>query len=338
MAAIDDGPVILPNGTKIVRENRATGQVYIVTGDADVRDALPSIDTVMQVLSTEIVEGRNLKVGIDELIVGARGVFKQRYMSQQGTQPEDAKAFTSLYTQAREWARQGCRAEVIDIACRRLNSVQFKAPLNSERVGRLIHEAISAGTAEMYGAFLENDLQSLVGDSVSGAGDSSHESMGVGERVCEYIKKEIAGDDLPSRTPDMEPVLTSWNSWKEEEGFVDVVAVDQPLYHPDGYAGTADAIIRVKGGSVRMLLWNDSGQLQDKFGVRVAACGRAWEYVSGQTVRSGVVVGVTGDGRFEVSPRVSMPRGVNLFKSILEFHAAHERMHLTWQSATDHTI
>ena len=162
MAAIDDGPVILPNGTKIVRENRATGQVYIVTGDADVRDALPSIDTVMQVLSTEIVEGRNLKVGIDELIVGARGVFKQRYMSQQGTQPEDAKAFTSLYTQAREWARQGCRAEVIDIACRRLNSVQFKAPLNSERVGRLIHEAISAGTAEMYGAFLENDLQSLV--------------------------------------------------------------------------------------------------------------------------------------------------------------------------------
>ena len=145
--------MILPNGAKIAREDRESGRVYVVSGDPDVRDALPSVTTVMKALPAEALENWKLNVGVDELIEGVRNVFRDRYMSRPGTQPQDAKAFSSLYAQAREWARQGCSAEVIDSACRMLNAEQFVTPLADEQLGQMLRDAITSGLNENYDTF-----------------------------------------------------------------------------------------------------------------------------------------------------------------------------------------
>ena len=106
----------------------------------------------------------------------------------------------------------------------------------------------------------------------------------------EYVEKDLLGEELPPVTPNMERAVAAWQAWKEKEGLIEVVAIEQPVYHPDGYAGTIDAVIRVQDGGLRVLDWKTSSRHYDKTSLQIAAYARVWEYVTAQSVKSGLVI------------------------------------------------
>jgi hypothetical protein len=196
MAAIDEGRVALPNGAEIERDDRETGRVYVVYGDPAVRDALPSVTTVLKVIPAERLENWKLSVGVDELTEKLRGEFQQRYITKPSAPPRSSKVFTSLYTQAREWARIGANREDIARACGEING-HYVSPLNDDMLNRMIEQAVSLGVSEKYADYSGQRMTELAKTAKTGENRINTEAKNAGNKVHEYIEKELLGEPLP---------------------------------------------------------------------------------------------------------------------------------------------
>lgn len=339
MADIDHGPVTLPNGTTITRDDRKTGRVYLVNGDPDVRDALPSVTNVLKVLPAEALENWKLRVGVDDMVKALRDEFYQQYQSQPGTAPSDAKAFTSLFAQAREWARQGHVANDIEDACRALNAEQFRSPLDDDMLSSLLTSAVKSGQEQSYDSFIGETLEGLACRAKSGNNKINEEATEIGGKVHEVIEKELLGEPVPEpllKDERLALAISAWHEWRDKVGFAEVIAVEQPLYHPDGFAGTIDAIVRLSSGAVAMLDWKTSTRFYPKYALQIAAYARGWEYVSAQRTTESYVIRFDKKlGKPVPSEPIVLPRAWQSFEAALRFHQATERLHLVWQGPGD---
>lgn len=337
MTAMDAEYVVLPNGTRMSRETRENGHAYIVNGDPDVRTALPSVSSVMSVIRVGVDSDIKTTTGIDGLMRALNESFRKNYLTHFGTPPQEAKAFSSMYAQAREWARQGHQPELIDETCRNLNATQFVNPLTDYQMVDLLKSAINTGMAENYEQFIASAIENLatvVRDAASRAG---RENSSAGQRVRAYVENDLLGEALPEVTPDIEQAVAAWKDWKSAEELTETVAINQPLYHPDGFAGAVDAIVRVKTGELRMIVWETESRMHDRLGIPIGAYARGWEYVSGRHTATGIVIRLDKDtGIPQPSPWISIPRAWAAFDAALRFHQVQERMHLVWQSGADY--
>lgn len=339
MADIDHGTVTLPNGTTITREDRESGRVYLVSGDPDVRDALPSVTSVLKVLPADALENWKLRVGVDEMVDALRSEFRQQFQNQPGSAPAGAKPFTSLYTQAREWARQGENISDIEAACRTLNTEQFRSPLDEKMLSSLINSAIKTGQSESYDKFIGKTIDALAANAKSGNNKINKEALSVGGLVHEFIEKELLGQQ-PSESmlkdERLVPAISAWREWRDSVGFAEIISVEQPVYHPDGFAGTVDAIIRLASGEVAMLDWKTSNRFYPKYALQIAAYARAWEYVSAQHINQGFVIRFDKKTAKPLAEQFeAMRQAWQFFNAALRFHQSTERLHLAWQRDGD---
>ena len=330
----DKDRIRLPNGAEIARDDRETGRVYVVYGDPAIHDALPSATMVLETLPPDMPENGKLRVDIDQTLRQAQDEFRKRYLSNTGAPPDTAKPFSPLYAQAREWARQGAERQSIMKACMDLNRM-YADPLDANMLNKMVEAAMTLGQSERYANY--NLSAMALGDGTkSGAKQTDRHSMDKGLR--EYIIRDLS-DERPSQPqPLLVQGVNAWHKWKEQADIVDVIAVRQPLYHTDGYAGEVDAILRLKDGGVTMLSWEISDHFHSKQALEIGAYARAWEYVSAQRTDKGIIVRLDRDtGEFAESPSVNLPRAWQRFEAALRFHQAYDTLHLAWFSQADFT-
>lgn len=323
----DEPKATLPNGTEITLDDRESGQVYVVHGDPTIHDALPSVATVLRALPDD-----SPKSDKNELARLAQEAFQKRYMSQAATPPDAVKPFSPLYAQAREWARQGHDRESVMRACLDLNKM-YSEPLDADMTNKMVEAAMTLGQSERYEDYQVSDYNGKPPhDGIEGGPAPTDERVKT-ESLRDFITRAISGGAQPDNLQDINQGVSAWHKWWEQADITEVIAAGQNIYHPDGYAGMVDAIVRRTGGEVTILNWEIAARDHPKHALKIGAYARAWEYVAAQRVTNGLTVRFDNvSGRYAESPQVNIPRAWQKFEATLRFHQACDTLHMAWFS------
>lgn len=134
----------------------------------------------------------------------------------------------------------------------------------------------------------------------------SKESTGLGTLVHKHVENFILGEERPSGTNEVRVMAAKLADNIINQGLVEVDeiwAMEQPLYYPGLYAGTADLIGVFKGMPAIMdhktsKLVKKEEWVQDYF-MQLAAYGLAHNEVYGTDIRSGAIFMAARDGGYK---------------------------------------
>lgn len=199
---------------------------------------------------------------------------------------DSAKPHTMMLMAARDWMVAGePRAAVADKVAE-LNQ-GYREPLSTENLDMMMSHAALA--AEHALRNLEAQLNAISREARRAHKVEKDRTSNLGTRVHEWVENDMKGIALPIRE-DMERPIAAYRRWRQTSGIVGIVALEKMLYHPAGFAGTADAVLRLEGGAVAVVDFKTSARIYESHLLQIGAYARAWEHVHGDPVNTGWAV------------------------------------------------
>ena len=231
-----------------------------------------------------------------------------------------AKPYTMMYMAARDWFMSGESAGDVKQKIVSFNGA-FAKPLEPDTLFKMLSAAEAAAIATMEE--FEQQVQMIQVDS-----DSAHKRMkdraaDLGTKVHKWVELDMKGvqQDIPD---EIAKPISAYKRWRKTEGVAGIIALEKMIYHPSGFAGTVDAVLRLADGRIAIVDFKTSAGIYESHLLQIGAYAKAWEHVHGDDVDIGYAVRFgRDDGQMEPVQVVIDPAW-NTFKTLIPGYHLHK--------------
>ncbi len=210
-----------------------------------------------------------------------------------------AKPYTMLLIAARDWLLSGENIAAVRTKLSSLNAA-FKEPLDDNSLSALTADAEKAAQATMNR--FNGQLSAVSRAARAAHNREKNRTSDLGTRVHSWVELDMKGvvQEIPD---DIAAPISAYKKWRKTEGIASIIALEKMIYHPTGFAGTVDAVLRLTDGRVAVVDFKTSASIYDSHILQIGAYARAWEHVHGDPVPIGWVARFgREDGAMETFP------------------------------------
>ena len=232
---------------------------------------------------------------------------------------EAAKPHTMLYMAARDWLIAGEDPGAVSEKIANLNTA-FAQPLDPQLLSQMLKAA--ARDARKAIASFNHTVSAFRRDARWAHEREKDRTADVGTRVHHWAEMDMKGVQLPI-TPDIKKPVAAYKEWRKTEGIASIVALERMLYHPAGFAGTVDAVLRLTDSQVAVVDFKTSASIYDSHILQIGAYGAGWTHTYGDPIDVGWVVRFGRDDGAMEAARINVSPAWEAFHSLVPAYHRH---------------
>ena len=213
-----------------------------------------------------------------------------------GGSMKTARPHTLLFMAVRDWLMAG--EDRSDVAMRAADlNAGFAEPLSGDLVELMLGQATDAAESTLRA--LDRDIAAMGRHASAEHRREKDRTADIGTRVHRWVELDMKGhvQDVPK---DLERPIGAYRRWRQTQGIAGIVALETMIYHPAGFAGTIDAVLRLSDGRVAVVDFKTSAGIYESHVLQIGAYAAGWQNVHGDPVEVGWAVRFgRDDGRMQ---------------------------------------